>query len=295
MKIAIVTHKTRNLAKTRKKLIQALMNKNCEVIGICPEEEYLEELEKMGVKTRLVKTNRISANIFRTISYFFRLVKVLKEEKPDIVFNYTIKPCIFGTLAAKVAKVPRIYSMITGMGYVYSTDTFKIRVIRLFCNLGYKFALKLNTRVIFQNKEDRQEFIDKKYIKESKAFIVDGSGVDLEKIEMCRLPNNFNFLMIARTLEVKGVKEFCEAAEIIKNKYKDVSFTLVGEIEKNYRGVDPEYIEKNRNIVKFEGYKENVIPYLQNSMVFVLPSYLREGIPRTLLEALAVRKANYNH
>lgn len=295
MKIAIVTHKTRNLAKTRKKLIQALMNKNCEVIGICPEEEYLEELEKMGVKTRLVKTNRISANIFGAISYFFRLVKVLKEEKPDIVFNYTIKPCIFGTLAAKVAKVPRIYSMVTGMGYVYSTDIFKVRVIRAFCNLGYKFVLRFNTRVIFQNKEDRQEFIDKKYIKESKAFIVDGSGVDLEKFKMCKLPNNFNFLMIARTLEVKGVKEFCEAAEIIKNKYKDVSFTLVGEIEKNYRGVDPEYIEKNRGIVKFEGYKENVIPYLENSMVFVLPSYLREGIPRTLLEALAVRKANYNY
>ncbi len=288
MKIAIITNNSKNLAKSRKKLIQSFIDNNYEVVGICPKEEYTEQLKEMGVIIKIVKNNQISTNIFGVIKYFINLKKVLKQEKPDIVFNYTIKPCIIGTLAAKITNTPRIYSMITGQGYIYSTNKFRVRVIRLFCNLGYKFILKYNTRVIFQNKEDREDFVSKKYIEKSKAFVVDGSGVDLERFKYCKLPNDFNFLMIARTLDVKGVKEFCEASKIIKDKYKDVSFTFIGEIEKNYRGIKIRDIEKYKNIVNFKEYTPDVLPYLQECKVFVLPTYLKEGIPRTLLEALAV-------
>ncbi len=290
MKIAIITHKTKNLARTRKKLLKCFLSKQYEVVGICPEQEYTEELEKMGVSTIVVKNDRISINLFKIIPYFLTLIKVLKQEKPDIVLNYTIKPNIIGSLAAKIAKVPKIYSMVTGLGYIYSTKKLRFLLIRKFCTIGYKLAFKYNTKVIFQNKEDRQEFIEKKYINASKAFIVDGSGVDMEIFKKCNLPKNFNFLMIARAIEVKGVKEFCKAAEIVKNKYPFVTFTFVGEIEKSYRGINPNFIQEyeKKGIIKFEGHKENVVPYLQNCKIFVLPSYLKEGIPRTLLEALSV-------
>lgn len=290
MKIAVITHKTRNLARARKKLLQSFINKGYEVIGICPEKEYINELEEMGVQTRIVQGNRISIGLFSNILYLRKLIKVLKKEKPDIVFEFTIKPNIIGSIAAKIAKVHRIYSMITGLGYVYSTEKLKIKIIRVFCNIGYKIALSFNTKVIFQNKDDKEYFIRKKYVSEQKAFVIDGSGVDMEKFQYTKLPKEINFLMVARMLDVKGVEEYCKAAEIIKNKYPEVTFTFLGEMEHSYRGINPKFVKKyqEKNIVNFEGYKENVIPYLQNCMIFVLPSYLKEGIPRSALEALAI-------
>lgn len=115
MKIVVISHKTKNLATARKKLLQSLINQGYEVIGICPEKEYIDELEKIGVKVKVVKANRTSISIFKNISYLIKITKILKKEKPDIVFCYTIKPNIIGSIAAKIAKVPRIYSMVTGL------------------------------------------------------------------------------------------------------------------------------------------------------------------------------------
>lgn len=290
MKIAIITHKTKNLARTRKKLLESFLDKNYEVIAICPESDYIDELEKIGVRAIVTNSNRISINLFNILKYFFNIIKILRKEKPDILFNYTIKPNIIGSIAGKLADVQRIYSMITGMGYIYSSEKLRVKFIRIFCNIGYRLSFKCNTRVIFQNKDDRDEFVEKKYIDDRKAFVIDGSGVNLEQFKFTKLPNEFNFLMIARTLDVKGVEEFFKAAKIIKKRHPEVTFSYVGEIERNYRGVNPKIIEEynEKNIVKFEGHKENIIPYLEKCKVFVLPSYLREGIPRTLLEALAV-------
>ena len=291
MKIAVIAPDTQDLAKTRKKLLQSFINKGYEVVGICPEKEYTEELENMGVPTRIVKCNRLSISIFSNISYFLKLIKTIKKEKPDIVFCYRIKPTIMGSIAAKFAKVTRIYSMITGLGYVYSTENLKIKIVRFFCNIGYKIAFKYNTKVIFQNNDDKKWCIQEKFVTENKAFVIDGSGVDMEKFKYTKLPKEFNFLMISRMLSLKGVEEYCKAAEIIKHKYPNVSFTFVGEMEHSYRGVNPEIIKyyQENNIVNFKGYKENVVPYIEKCMVFVLPSYIKEGIPRVELEALACR------
>ncbi len=290
MKIVVITHKTKNLAKTRKKLLQLLLDKEYEIVGICPEEDATDILEEMGIQTRVVQNNRISISLFRNIKYFFEVKKVLQEEKPDIVFNYTIKPNIIGSIAAKMAKVSRIYSMVTGLGYIYSSEKWRVKCIRLFCNIGYRIAFHLNTKVIFQNKDDKNDFIQRGYIAKDKAFVIDGSGVDMERFTYTKLPKEFNFLMVARMLDVKGVEEYCKAAEIIKKKYPKVSFTFVGEEENTYRGIKPDIIQpyKENHIVKFEGYQENVEEYIKKCKVFVLPSYLKEGIPRTLLEALAV-------
>ena len=290
MKIVVISHKTTNLARTRKKLLQSFINKGYKVIGICPEKEGTEELEQIGVSTRIVQSDRISIGIFSNVSYFFKVKKILKSEKPDIVFSYTIKPSIIGSIAAKMAKVPKIYSMITGLGYVYSTEKLKVRFIRIFCNIGYKIAFKCNTKVIFQNNDDKEYFIQKNFLDEQKACVVNGSGVDMETFKFSKLPDKMNFLMIARMLDVKGVEEYCKAAQIIKSKYPQVTFTFLGQMENSYRGIDPKIINEyqEKNIVDFKGYKEDVLPFLNDCKVFVMPSYLKEGIPRTVLEAMAV-------
>ena len=109
----------------------------------------------------------------------------------------------------------------------------------------------------------------------------------MEKFIKTPFPNQMNFLMMARMLDVKGVEEYCKAAKIIKDKYPKVCFTYLGAMENSYRGVNPNIINEYKDIVKFEGYKKDVFPYLQECTVFVLPSYLKEGIPRTILEAMA--------
>ena len=124
MKIVVIANKTNNLARARKKLLQEFIKKDYEVVCICPEKEYIEELQKIGVKTIKIQWNRISSGLFSNILYFKQLVKILKEEKPDIVFSYTAKPNIVGSISAKIAKVPRIYCMLTGLGYIYSTNKF---------------------------------------------------------------------------------------------------------------------------------------------------------------------------
>ena len=295
MKVAFITHKTNNLIKARGKLIEDIINRGHSVLAICPKEdldnEKIKKLNNLEITCKPMYFKRTSINFFSNVKILFSLIKTLKEESPDIVFCYTIKPIIFGSIAAKIAKVKNIYSLITGMGYNYSKDTFRIKTIRIFCNIGYKIALKFNTKVIFQNNEDKEELIKKGFINSVQAEVVDGSGVNMNIFKKASLPkDSFTFLAICRMLDVKGILEFCKAAEIVKNKYPDVKFIHIGEEDYTYRGIPKKklkfYIDKN--IVEFHGRQNDVPKYIAESTVVVLPSYLREGIPRVLTEALAV-------
>lgn len=292
MKIAIISHKTSNLIKSRGELIKRLIENGHKVIAICNEDTNREKVEKLGAKYICANFDRTTTNIFQNLKYFKALVNILKEEKVDEVFMYTIKPIIFGSIAAKINNISKIYSLITGMGYVYSVNSIRVKLIRIFCNIGYKIALKYNTKVIFQNKEDMEELIQKKYIQKEQAELIDGSGVNLNifvKKENI-IKEKFTFLMISRMLKVKGIEEYCKAAQIIKQKNPNTRFIHIGEADNTYRGVDKEIISKysDSGIVEFKGRVKNVPEYIENCNVVVLPSYLREGIPRTLQEATAV-------
>ena len=292
MKIAIISHKTSNLINSRGKLIEELIKNGYEVVAIGNEDINTNKLEKLGVKFRAATFDRTSINFLENYRYYRKIKEILKEEKVDIVLSYTIKPIIFGSIAAKSNNVKNIYSLIAGMGYNYSINTIKTRFVRIFSDIGYRVALKFNKKVIFQNREDMNELISKKYIKESQAELVDGSGVDrnIFKRGENKLKENFTFLMVSRMLNVKGVIEYCEAAEYIKKKYPNTRFIHCGETDNTYRGIKESFLlkYKENNIVEFKGRVKNVVDYLNESNVVVLPSYLREGIPRTLLEALAV-------
>lgn len=291
MKIAIISHKTSNLLNSRGQLIADLVKKGHTVIAIGNEDINKEKIQKLGAIYRNVTFDRTTTSILKNYKYFKKLKAVLAEENADTVLTYTIKPIIFGSIAAKMNKIENIYALIAGMGYNYSINTPKIKAIRFFCNIGYKLAFKFNKKVIFQNKEDMKELIDKKYIKKEQAELVDGSGVNMNifKKKENVIGKQFIFLMISRMLNVKGVIEYCQAAEYIKSKYPNTRFIHLGEFDNTYRGVKKEFISKYKDkVVEFKGRVKNVAEYIEKSNVVVLPSYLREGIPRTLQEALAV-------
>lgn len=291
-KILMIAPKTKTFINFRGDLIKDIIKKEYDVTVIVPEKGYEDFFNNLKVKVRYVNLDKNSYSIFNAIAYYKSLVKILKEEKPDKVFSYTIKPVIFGSIAAKKAKVNEIYSLICGLGYLFSVNTFKVKLLRFVCGIAYKIALKFNTKVIFQNKEDIKEFVKRRYVSEQKCCLVYGSGVNLNKFKRNKLPKKISFIMVSRIIKEKGVMEYFNAAKIIKQKYKDVTFLYVGAIDKTSNQISLDTLKPfiDNKYVLYVGETQNVEEYLKKASVFVLPSYYREGIPKTLIEALAMAR-----
>ena len=292
MRIAIISNNTSDLVNKRGLLIKAMIRNGHEVVAIGNEDINKKKTKNLGAKVINVQFNNISTNFFKIIGYTRKLKKILSEEKIDVVLAYTPKPIICGSIAARLAKVQCSYSLFAGLGYHYSINTLRNRFIRFFCNIGYRIACKFNSGVIFQNKEDRDDLVKQRFVKEEKTYVVNGSGVDLDIFKKSdnKISNTdrLKFLMISRGLNVKGIRELSIAAKNVHKKYPNVEFIHIGKIDNNYREIS----KKEKNLysqdIKFLGKKNNVYEYIKNSNVAILPSYLREGIPRVLLEALAV-------
>ena len=293
MKIVMIAPKTSTFINFRGDLMKEISKKGNEIVAICPEQGFEETLKELGARCVLIKLNKTSTTIFDNIEYLKNLTKIIKEEKPDKIFAYTIKPIIFGSIAAHRAQVKEMYSMVTGLGYVYAVDTLKTKILRIICGLGYKIAFKYNQKVIFQNKDDIEEFVTRKYLKKDKCEVVDGSGVNLERFKRKPLPKENVLLMVSRILKQKGVREYFEAAKIVKEQYPETQFLYVGAEDKTQAALNLEEVKEeflDTGIVDYCGESNDIPSYLVKSTVFVLPSYYREGVPRTLLEALAMGK-----
>jgi glycosyltransferase involved in cell wall biosynthesis len=290
-KIIFIAPKTSTVLNFRGKLMNDVYKKGYEVVAIVPEEGYDDEFKKLGVRNIVLNFNKSSLSPFSSLKYLLGLKKIIKDEKPDVVFSYAMKPVIFGSIAAHRAKVKEIYSLVCGLGYVYAVDSFKTKILRLICGILYKIAFKYNKKVMFQNIDDINEFSKMKYLKKEKCELVNGSGVDLNKFKKNVLPNNNSFIMVSRIIKEKGVREYFEAASIIKEKYPDAKFTYIGMYDKSYARDFLElkkYIDKG--IVEYIPETNKVADYVSKHAIFVLPSYYREGIPKTLLEASAMAR-----
>ena len=295
MKLMIISPKNRTVYNFRGDLIKEILQKGYEIVVIGPNEDNVEKIKALGVKFIKVELDKDSTGIFSNITYYSfhysYLIKVMKQEMPNIVLGYTIKPVIFGTLAAKKAKVSNTYSLMTGLGQVYSQfATTKTKIIRTICGMAYKIAFRYNKKVIFQNVDDLEECVKRKYLSKEKAVIVDGSGVNLRKFQKNDLPTKNIFLMISRMIKTKGTLEFFKAAEIVKQKYPNAEFWYLGKPENKKGYITEEMIQRyqENGIVTILGETDDVPKIIEQSTVMVLPSYYREGIPRTLLEALAM-------
>jgi glycosyltransferase involved in cell wall biosynthesis len=232
------------------------------------------------------------SNPIKDLLLLKNLYKAYRKLGVDVVLHFTIKPNIYGTIAATLAGIPCV-SNITGLGTVFIRDNMTSKIAKLM----YKVALRYPKVVFFQNPDDRQLFLDQKLVKKEITDILPGSGINLKRFvpkpkEAFTRNKPFKFLMIARLLYDKGIIEFIEAIQIVKKTGLEVRFQLLGKIEDVASlGVSKAQVDgwQKQGIVDYLGTTTDVRPFIDNADCVVLPSY-REGTPRTLLEAAALAK-----
>ena len=293
MRILVISPKNRTVYNFRGDLIREMIALGHDVSVTGPDMIDIEKIEALGVDFHVVPVNKNGTSILGDLKYMLKLRKLVKAIKPDITFAYTIKPVVYGAMAAKSAKVKSINSMITGGGYTFTAKTLKAKVIGKIVKTLYKIGLCKSDNVIFQNPDDKKEFVDLKLVKENKCHVVNGSGVNVNQFEYSEPPQAISFLMISRLLKCKGVYEYLKAAEIVKKKYPEVQFGLLGKYETAMQDAIPkEDVERyiNDGIVTRYDETPNIAEYYGNCSVYVLPSY-REGTPRTVLEAMSCGRA----
>lgn len=249
------------------------------------------ELGKLGVTYRSFPLDRTGTNPLRDLTTLRYLYKLCREVKPDTVFAYTVKPVVYGSIAARLAGVKSIYSMVTGLGYGVSDESAGNPIVVGIVRRLYSLAFSANKTVIFQNPDDCAELKNKGMIApRTKTAIVNGSGVDLTNFTPTELPTDKpRFLLIARLLRDKGIREYAEAARIVKAKHPEAQFTLVGPLDPHPDAVTRDELDSwvSDGILEWLGPVADVRPSVSASNVFVLPSY-HEGTPRTVLEAMAM-------
>lgn len=285
MKILLICSKSNVIVNFRKKLIETLQEKGHQVCAIAFDDEHENTIKERNIEFYYFNDANRSLNPFKLLTLSSRYAKLIKQINPDLVFTFMLKPNIYGVQGAKKAGITNVYSMVEGAGDVFINDGLKWKIIRkVVCN-GYKKSFKNSKKVFFLNNDDKNEFVQRKLVQENQCEIVHGIGVDLERFSYKPLKNQNTFLMIARLLKTKGVIEYCEAARIVKQKYPNATFNLLGP-EGTMKQTDiQEYIDDNS--INYLGPTTDVRPFIENASVHVLPSY-REGLGLVNAEAGAV-------
>lgn len=294
--VLIIGGQAQSLVNFRGPLLKSLAGLGYRVIGAAPslsaDSKASSDLAGFGVSCRDIPLSRTGLNLIADLRSLIALVRLMRTEKPEVVIAYTAKPVMFGIIAAFLARVPSRYALITGLGYAFTGEaTGKKRIIRSAMNLLYRFAFRAADKVFFQNPDDADTLRSLGLIPARlPVAIVNGSGVDLNRFQPAPFPAEpIRFLLIARLLSAKGIREYCSAAAIVKKKDHRVEFHLVGGLDSNPDALSPEEIKRwsEERLVEWHGEVADVRPFIQACHVYVLPSY-REGTPRSVLEAMAM-------
>ncbi len=293
MKIIFSDNGLKMLLNFRGEIIKHLIEKGHEVVLIYPQithEQNLEQYIPNGCRVQSVDVIPSGNNPFEDVQYLWRLYKIYKREKPNIVFHYTIKPNIYGTMAAWLAHVPCRISMVAGLGYAFNGNSLIKRIARLL----YKIGLRLSTKVITLNSSNQALLVSKGYVRKERCVLFEcGEGVDLSLFPYNQ--NHFEkvrFLMVARVLYDKGYTEFVEAAKLVKQQYSHVSFELLGPMDATSpMRVPKEVVERDvkSGIIEYLGVTNNVPSIVgRDGVVVVVVSSYHEGLNRSLMEACAM-------
>ncbi|PKL40268.1 MAG: glycosyltransferase family 1 protein [Candidatus Riflebacteria bacterium HGW-Riflebacteria-1] len=288
-RIAILESSSRSLINFRGSLIQTLCQLGHEVFCVAPDAWFADEVRALASGFATAEVARCGLNPVDDILYYQRLYQLLQKNRPDVILAYTIKPIVYGTMAARNLGISEIYALITGLGYSFMNVSYHQKLTGLLAKSLYRRTLRFDRRVFFQNPDDREEFINLNIVEASKTSLVNGSGVDLQHFAQQKLPDGPpTFLLIARLLRDKGIMEYIEAAASLRKVFPTARFQLLGPADPSPSGLPLSAIERytEAGVIEYLGATRDVRPFLQQAGVFVLPSY-REGLPRTVVEAMA--------
>ena len=304
MKFLMISSFLPSVLNFRGKLLEAIQSKGYDIHIMAPDlsqftDEY-QKLQALGYKVHEIPMQRTGTNPLQDLKTLMAMYGLMRKIRPDYVLSYTIKPVIYGTLAAWLAHVPQRFALITGLGYAFqNVESGQRSFFQKLVHGLYAQALKHANKVFFQNPDDLKLFQEMHLLEKNKpTVVVNGSGVNVQEFDVLHLPLNDNgkvkasFLLIARLLGDKGIREYAAAARIVKAKYPEAEFHLVGWIDDNPSAISQTELDGwiNDKIVHYWGKLSDVRPAIAASSVYVLPSY-REGTPRTVLEAMAMGRA----
>lgn len=281
-----------NIVNFRAGLIRALIDTGYEVVAFAPPDEHVVRLAGMGCRFVALPMDNKGANPLRDLALFFRYIHLFRRERPAGFLGYTIKPNIYGSLAARFCGVP-VINNVSGLGTAFIRDSWITRVVKQL----YRAAFRRSRCVFFQNEDDLKLFLDLGLVRAEQTRLLPGSGIDLEYFvpdteSSIAPPDAPVFTLIARLIFDKGVREYAEAARQVRARYPGTRFQLLGFLDvENRTAVTRKTVEAwvADGAIDYLGTVDDVRPIIAGSDCVVLPSY-REGTPRTLLEAAAMGK-----
>lgn len=297
MKIVFVVNEASFFLSHRLRLAQEAQRRGADVTLICGENTGEHAALEHDLAVVPVHLSRSGINPLTELRTFLSLWRLYRRLRPDLVHHVTIKPVVYGTLAARLTRTKAVVNAIPGMGFVFTRSGSKAAVRRFLINAVYRFSLTHpNMRVIFQNNEDQTAFVANAIVSRDQTVMIRGSGVDFDEFVATPEPptQDIVFVLVARMLRDKGVAEFVEAARAVRTNYPHWDFWLVGDVDPgNPASLSIEELMEwdETGVIHWLGHREDVPEILQLSHVLVLPSYYREGLPKTLLEAAASQRA----
>lgn len=290
-KVVMCINAAWNIANFRSGLIRGLQDAGYEVVALAPPDEAVPRVEAMCRFIPLTMDKQ-GTRPDRDLATLWRVLLVLRRERPAVYLGYTVKPNVYGSLAAHILGIP-VINNIAGLGAVFIQDGWLVRLVRRL----YTLALRRSSTVFFQNADDRALFLSHGMVTQDRTRLLPGSGIDLRRFTPAPWPESptnspVRFLLVARMLWDKGVGEFVEAARLLRAKGRAVSCLLLGFVDvENPAAIGRTQVDAwvAEGVVQYLGATDDVRPHLQQADCVVLPSY-REGTPRTLLEAAAMAR-----
>ena len=285
-----------SLIQFRGRLIATMADAGHSVVAAAPnmEQRVADVVRELGADPREIPLRNVSLNPFALLQSYRAARALIRDERPDVILAYTIKPVIIAALAGRAERVANIVALITGAGYAFTSGwEIKRMVSRIAASILYWVALRRSDSVIFQNPDDERLFRNLGLVpKDGATHVVNGSGIDLNQFSPVPLPSAVAFLMIARLLKDKGIREFARAAKRLKAAHPNVPIILVGDLDPSPDSLTrAELDELIRCGIDYRGHLADVRPAIADCSVYVLPSYYREGTPRSILEAMAMGRA----
>ena len=296
-RVMIMGSQARAMANFWPTLIKGMVERGHEVMCLNPEskdqsdQEAARNLEALGAKTIFFPMQRKGLNPLADLAALMALYRIFRKHKPDVFFGYAIKPVIYGTLAAALARVPERVAMITGLGYAFEADTAFKQLLNKAAVLLYRLALGHAHGICFQNKDDLKVFTDSGILRPgAPVHMTRGTGVDVEAFAFSPPPATPPvFLLVGRLLEAKGLRQYAAAARLLKARHPQARFQILGPPDTSPAGIplDEVHAWELDGYIEYLGATSDVRPFVREASVMVLPSW-REGAPCSILEGLAM-------